>query len=241
MRDLVPLEILSQPDDSSCGPTCLHAIYRLHGDHIELEQLMREVPRVATGGTLAVLLANHALARGYDCELFTFNLEVFDPSWFGLPRDQLLGKLESRGQVVTTERTRDAVAAYHAFVEQGGKIRFEDLTVGLIRGYLQRGVPILCGLSATYLYQTQRERGEPAVYDDVRGEPAGHFVILRGYDPKPREVIVADPLRPNPLSDGSRYHVPIDRLVCSIMLGVLTYDGNLLVIRPKKRERSLRR
>jgi hypothetical protein len=196
---------------------------------------------VATGGTLAVLLANHALARGYDCELFTFNLDVFDPSWFELPREQLLGKLDARARVVATERTRDAVAAYREFVERGGAIRLADLTVGLIRGYLQRGIPILCGLSATYLYRTPRERGEPAEYDDVRGHPAGHFVILRGYDPKSREVIVADPLRPNPISDGSRYHVPIDRLVCSIMLGVLTYDGNLLVIRPKQRERTHRR
>lgn len=37
----------------------------------------------------------------------------------------------------------------------------------------------------------------------------------------------------NPGFDGQRYTVRMNRLIPAIMLGVLTYDSNLLVIEPK--------
>ena len=109
-----------------------------------------------------------------------------------------------------------------------------DLTPGLIRGILQRGLPILTGLSATFLYRDKREYGPKDEHDDIRGTPAGHFVILNGYHREGRTVLVTDPLHPNPAAPTQVYPVNIDRVICSILLGVLTYDANLLVIQPHK-------
>ena len=39
------LEILTQPDDSTCGPTCLHAVYRYFKDPVALDDVIAEVPR----------------------------------------------------------------------------------------------------------------------------------------------------------------------------------------------------
>jgi ABC-type bacteriocin/lantibiotic exporter with double-glycine peptidase domain len=61
MRAIFGFDILPQPDDSTCGPTCLHAIYRYFGDEVPLDQVIREVPSLHSGGTLAVMLRNHAL------------------------------------------------------------------------------------------------------------------------------------------------------------------------------------
>jgi hypothetical protein len=58
--------------------------------------------------------------------------------------------------------------------------------------------------------------------------------VLHGYDPKTREVSVADPLHDNPRFGSQYYRVAINRLTASILLGILTYDANLLVITPKK-------
>ena len=69
--------------------------------------------------------------------------------------------------------------------------------------------------------------------DDIAGVPAGHFVVVAGCDRPKRSVLIADPDRHNPLGADQLYEVPIERVVCSILLGVLTYDGNLLVIRPR--------
>ena len=95
--------------------------------------------------------------------------------------------------------------------------------------------PILTGLSATYLYNCARERlsGYRLLYDDIQGVPTGHFVVLTGYDREAKNVWIADPLKPNPFSEFDQYAVNINRLICAIMLGILTYDANLLIIEPK--------
>lgn len=56
----------------------------------------------------------------------------------------------------------------------------------------------------------------------------------RIYDAKKRLVVVADPHPTNPLFKDNYYKVSVNRLINSIMLGVLTYDANLLIIEPKE-------
>lgn len=233
MKKELQLAILPQPDEITCGPTCLHALYRYYGDEITLERVIDEVHMLEGGGTLAVLLACHALRRGYRTTIYTYKLQLFDPTWL-LPggadlrqglREQMAFKSDPRLQV--------ASRAYLEYLDLGGELRFEDLTSALIRRYLKLSVPILTGLSATYLYRTPREFGPRDDYDAVRGEPSGHFVVLAGYDREERTVLIADPLEGNPVGKGQLYRVSIDRVICSILLGVLTYDANLLLIQPR--------
>ena len=82
METRLEFDILPQPDNMSCGPTCLHALYRYYGDELPLEAVIEQVESLEGGGTLAVLLACHALRRGYDATIYTYNLKVFDPTWF---------------------------------------------------------------------------------------------------------------------------------------------------------------
>jgi len=79
---LKPARIEAQPDTTTCGPTCLHALYRHFGDAVDLHEVIDTIHRLDHGGTLDVFLANHAPARGYTAEIHTYNLEVFDPTWF---------------------------------------------------------------------------------------------------------------------------------------------------------------
>jgi hypothetical protein len=37
------------------------------------------------------------------------------------------------------------------------------------------------------------------------------------------------------------YSIPIERVMCAILLGVLTYDANLLVIEPHAKRKRTRR
>lgn len=231
----VPLQ--PQPDDTTCGPTCLHAIYQFHGDDVSLEQVLAETRRLDTGGTLDVFLANHALRRGYEAIIYTYNLNVFDPTWFADPATNIAQRLIAQAEFKKDRKLKAATRGYVEFLALGGELRFEDLTPGLLRRLLRQRLPILTGLSSTYLYRDAREFGEHDDPDDVRGEPAGHFVLLAGYHREQRSVLVADPMHPNPVASSQRYEVSIDRLICSILLGILTYDANLLVIRPAPERR----
>ena len=224
------ITVQHQPDDTTCGPTCLHALYRYHGDDIGLDTVIAEVPTLPGGGTLAVYLANHALARHFRATLYTYNLTLFDPTWFASGAGPIAERLTAQREAKAAAKLSLASDGYLEFLARGGVLRLEDLTADLLRRYLVRGVPLLAGLSATYLYRCARERG--GGYDDVGGAPAGHFVVLSGYDRTTRRVSVADPLHDNPGFGTARYWVPISHLTSAIMLGIVTYDANVLAIEP---------
>lgn len=225
--------ILSQPDDTTCGPTCLHAVYQFYNDHEDLEKLIKEVHRFEDGGTLAVWLGCHALQRGYDALLYTCNLQLFDPTWFEVEGINLCQKLRQQMRYKKEKKMMRTSHAFMDFLKLGGKIKLEDLSRELIRKYLRQGIPILTGLSSTFLYRSARECADTLDFNDLRGTPSGHFVVLYGYNKETKHVLVADPHGMNPYSPTRKYEVPIDRVICSILLGILTYDANFLLICPR--------
>lgn len=225
-------EIAAQPNDVTCGPTCLQAVYRYHGVEVSLERIIERIPMLEGGGTLGVTLGIDALANGFQATLYTYNLLLFDPTWADLPAAELTDRLEAQARAKEDAKLRAATRHYVDFITQGGRVVFEDLSPQLIRGFLDRSLPILTGLSATYLYRTAREYGPDDDFDDIRGEPSGHFVVICGYDLESERVLIADPHGPNPISDKRLYDVSLDRVVAAILLGIITYDANLLILEP---------
>lgn len=233
---MLQIKILSQPDDETCGPTSLHAVYNYFGDDISLDEVVAQVSYLEGGGTLAVMLALHALNRGYEAKIYTYNLQVFDPTWFYDKYVDISHKLKEQLKYKHERKLHLATGAYLEFLNMGGELCFEDLTPKLLKRYLHNNIPILTGLSATYLYQCAREYvtlENEIFYDDERGFPSGHFVILAGYDDSKKHIVVADPNADNLLSGDNYYSVEERRLINSIMLGIVTYDANLLVVQPR--------
>ncbi len=222
--------MLPQQDDLTCGPTCLEAIYRYYGNRIKLDEIIDNVVSLPDGGTLAVWLACDALKRGFDAQILTYNLHLFDPTWFE-DNNSISDRLTEQLRYKHDKKLQLATQGYLEFLRLGGSLEFKELNAALIRKFLKNGHPILTGLSATYLYGCAREHKDD--YDSVRGHPTGHFVVLSGYDKDKRTVSVADPLLDNPKFSGHYYDVVIARLIGAILLGVLTHDANLLIVRPK--------
>ena len=220
----------AQPDDFTCGPTSLRAVYAYFGESLPLDEIVGGIAFLEEGGTLAVHLGIDALRRGYHARLHSFNLQVFDPSWSDWPMDRLDGVLAARAAAKSDPKLLESIDAYRTFIRAGGVVDLTDISAGLLERYFDRRLPVLAGLSATFLYGGPRERidaGPRMVLDDVGGEPQGHFVVLCGFDGD--QVVVADPFKENP-SGHHYYPVEVDRLIHAILLGVLTYDGNLLIL-----------
>lgn len=238
---MIDLKIKTQPDDETCGPTCLHSIYRYLGYEISLKEVIANVERSLSGGTLAPLLGKHALAQGFDTTIYVNNLDIFDPTWFkhdDTAGKLLISKLDAQMKHKWDKDIIQSSLAYQQYIEMGGIVRFQTISVNLLKEYFAQQLPILTGLSATYLYRSARElytTDGVAHYDDIRGMPCGHFVVLCGYDESNRHIVVADPHRQNPISNNNYYKVSSNRLINAIMLGVLTYDANLLIIKERVR------
>jgi hypothetical protein len=212
-------------------------VYQYFHDPISLQQVIDEVSFLEEGGTLAVLLGCHALRRGYQARIYTYNLHVFDPTWFLLNNEKIIQSLQEQLTAKGGNQLRKATEAYQEFLRLGGDLKQEDLTPDLLDHYFQQGIPLLSGLSATYLYNCARERTNErneSLYDDVQGFPLGHFVVLCGFGADREHVIVADPYQENPFFKNNYYEVKTSRLINAIMLGMATSDANFLVIRPLK-------
>jgi len=226
------IKILPQPDDVTCGPTSLHAVYEHLGYKIPLKNLIAEIEFLEEGGTLGVFLGIDALKRGFKATIHSYNLKIFDPTWSHLRMSALRDKLQQLRKARTAPKLRKAIEAYIRFIDLGGMIALTDLRASMFQKYFKKGIPVLCGLSATYLYQCMREftnESDQSVFDDIHGEPCGHFVVAYGLDEK-NQFLVADPDCTNPLHKNPYYKVDKFRFLHSILLGVMTYDGNVLVI-----------
>jgi len=230
----LPLQMLPQPDETTCGPTCLDAVYRYWGGEAKLQEVIARTHKLKHGGTFAIFLACDALRQGYQATIYTYNLTVFDPTWFaqGVDIAELLRR--QRDEKKHDARLQHVTAGYLEFLSLGGRLRLTDLSRPLIRGLLRRNLPIITGLSSTYLYRAAREFGPDDVPDDIRGLPAGHFVVIAGYDRKKRTVLVADPYWRHPYSPSHEYWVSIDRVIGAVLLGIVTHDANLLVVYPPR-------
>jgi hypothetical protein len=164
-------------------------------------------------------------------------LAIFDPTWQGLSSGELVNKLRLQMKHKKGKKLHLASDAYCEYLEKGGRLSFEVLTPDLLKYLLKDNIPLITGLSCTYLYNTSRERvisKSKIIADDIGGVSTGHFVVLMASTDT--EITIADPYYPNPLSDLGIYGVNSHRVILSIMLGVLTYDANLIVIRSKSKD-----
>jgi len=232
---VLDFDMQAQPDDVTCGPTCLQALYNYYGDDIPLKEVIQEVKQLKLGGTLAVMLGNHALKRGYKAKIYTYNLNVFDPTWFKHSSKKMIQFLREQMEFKRKRRKlKIASQAYIKFLQSGGHVMSQELDEALIKKYLKKSIPIVTGLSATYLYGSAREIPQFDIYDDIKGEPAGHFVVITGFDEHKKRVHITDPNEPNPFGQGKVYSVSFPILINAIMLGIVTHDVKLLINEPKE-------
>lgn len=229
----LPVEMLPQPDETTCGPTCLDALYRYWGDDTQLHEIIARTHKMEFGGTFAVFLACDALRHGYQATIYTYNLTVFDPTWF-TPGVDIAERLQHQREEKKDSRLQHVTEGYLEFLKLGGKLRLTDLSRPLIRSLLRRKLPLITGLSSTYLYRAAREYGPNDTPDDLRGLPAGHFVVIAGYDRKKNSLLVVDPYGLHPYGPSHEYWINIDRVLGAILLGIVTHDANLLMIHPKR-------
>ena len=234
---MIDIKISTQPDDETCGPTCLHAIYQHYGYKISLNEVIKTVKRSASGGTLAPYLGVHALERGFTASVLINNMDIFDPSWFEHSEAavNLSAKLTEQLKYKNNEGIIQSSLAYQDFLQAGGLIKFKFLSLDLLKEYFSYNVPIITGLSSTYLYNSPREiyENKTSRFDDVRGTPCGHFVIIAGFDDIHNQIVVVDPYQKNTLAHNNYYRVSAHRLINAILMGMITYDANLLIIYPK--------
>lgn len=239
-RRILPVARLAQPDLRSCGPTCLAMVMGGAGTPASVDRLIAAVRRGPEGGTQAVDLAHLALDYGYHARLYPFGVRVFDPTWWEQDRGGLIACLDAREAALAargaSEDERSTVRSWRTFLARGGHVAFAEPSASLLVRVLDRGRPVVCGVSATWLYRDARERPDDTP-DPIGGEPVGHFVVVRGYTGGGLHFHIADPAEVLPDARSGfaadtavhgEYPLPASRLLHAVLLGDTTRDAVLL-------------
>lgn len=219
------VEIEPQPTIVACGPTCLHAVYRYFGREISIATIVDEVNHKVVEGCFDGALGVHAICAGLSARIASVNLRVLDPSWF--VGHGIREALVAAGNKTSELSLKNAALAYAAFVNAGGELALGGITFESIVNSISRSIPVIVGLSSTFLYRSRRSS-----ITDGEETSVGHFVVVTGVDVKQRMVSIADPLSENPAGLGAYYDLPWDQLLSCICLGALTNDGAALIVWP---------
>ncbi len=147
-----------QPDDVTCGPACLHGVYRHYGDPISLESVMSDLKMLEEGGTLDVFLANHALAAAtrprYTPTTCSCSIR---PGSTCRATSCVLGSKRRRPSRRNVLDCKPPLAATTSSCGSAASSSLRDLEPALLRNLLNRGTPVITGLSATFLYRSVRD------------------------------------------------------------------------------------
>jgi ABC-type bacteriocin/lantibiotic exporter with double-glycine peptidase domain len=122
---MIEIVIQVQPDDETCGPTSLHAIYKYYGLNISLNDIIQTVERSISGGTLSPMLGKHALQQGFQTKIYIYNLNIFDPTWFEQNQEDnefLIKKLRAQMKFKKDQYIAKESLAYIDYLKHGGTI-----------------------------------------------------------------------------------------------------------------------
>jgi len=202
---------------NTCGPSSLQQILAYYGIEMDLKKIMRNVKIYKGGFAFMSDLATYVKKLGFDSKIICYDASIVDPTWSELSKRKIIQKLVKRFKF-----EKNGIKKLIKFLKVNGKLEIRIPTKELILSYLKKKVPPIICLSSTILRgKSRRYKGK---YDDIKGNPIGHFLVISGYDNG--YFIVTDPSR---ISKGI-YKVKEDKLLFSWFF----WGGWLLIIKPKR-------
>ena len=201
--------------DSTCGPSCLVAIYESLGEKVDKQTILNELNISDSDYTYLPQIARHMLKRNLEIKLISPNSYVFSPEWAQLSREQVITEL--RDWIVLNAKNEWLLTAIHSlfFLEEGGTVEITDLTTELLDSHLDAGWSLLCLVEPSWLWG-KRKIAKKAEYDSVRGNADGHFIVV--YDRTETEYIISDPYPTSLPGKEHTYQVDKARLITATYL-----------------------
>lgn len=235
---------IREQKEYECLPACLQAVFSFFQIEIPEDEIINKVSKNSfklydwefKAGKIAI-------EKGLKAEIYTNVSQIFDPSWTGLPTDELAEKIKKEleffiyrndnfekdpelmtfmcpNKIVAERLTEDAKAALE-YLKLGGTINFNPISKELIGKKLDNNIPVIISHNPTLLHRMKRfGDGES---DDIKGSSWGHVAIISGEDGN--NFIISDP-------DGIFYEGKMTYKADKdlVLESVLRYNGQALVV-----------
>ena len=212
-----------QTSEFNCGPYALAQLLSFYQEKRNGADIEKDLKMIKDLGIDGSCLGSSAISYGYKARMVAQDLYIFDPQWFKLPQEVLLGKLREFYAQAKKGSLKISIGGYIDFLEKGGRVEFNPLSKELIIDRLKNH-PVLIGFCMTYLY------GEKRPNDSGRNFRYNHFAVINGYDSKSDSFSVVDPYHLIPFAKSGRYRIKSDKLVAAMYLAEANNECTLLEI-----------
>ncbi len=230
---------VEQQESSDCVQAVASQLLSFYGIEKTVEEVKREVPVFVNAdgiplGTSIGHMAAYFVGLGFEVELQTSDIELFDQTWGDLNNDKLIKQIKLRQpHVKHTIYGSDAIAAvcegFMLFLHQGGKITFPVVDEQYFYRLLEQG-PIYAVLNYQFLFQKPKifynETTQELSANATTGMPHTHALLIVGY--KDGQFCLLDPE-----GDEPERWVSVGRLVGAYYLADLNLDSVLIVLKKK--------
>lgn len=205
-------------------------IYSYFGIKVPLEKLLDDLKIDKYTGTFTAQLGLHAKNSGLQTLILCSNPYYVSPAWSKLDNQTIYKKIggwlafELQGKnKIRKNKFKKGTRFILAYIKNGGKIKIIDLTTRLIDGYLDQGYLMTGAIEESWLWE-KRKIPKTAEFDDIKGIPQGHFVVLYGHDAE--NYFVSDPYPTGLEGKNGLYKVKKDKFLVSCLF----WEATLLAV-----------
>lgn len=236
----INLKIGNQLKDE-CALECLVAVLNHFGEtKVKNKLLLRQIGKVEwKWRNWDYLITGLALQKGFRSKIFVRSTQVFDPSWFDFNSKKLIEKLgilkEALEKIVESKKKQYAefymwrhpqyelheASAALDFLKNGGEIVFNKIEDKIIKGLIDKGIPVFFPHNSALLH-LQKRKGIRGINDDILGHHWGHVALIIGYDNN--NYLIADP---NKKINGGHYYAKNKN---DVIESIVRFDQNIYAI-----------
>ncbi|MBD3280341.1 hypothetical protein GF389_02360 [Candidatus Dojkabacteria bacterium] len=199
-----------------CGPLCLVNIFENLGDKALVEDIMEDLGVTENEITYLPQLALYAHKNNLKIKYLQSNPREISPNWKGLESDKYLETLKKFQEEMDKESIwKKNLKFLIEYIEAGGEIEVDDLSREKISQYLAEGYVVLAAVEQTWLWGKRKVKGK-IEYDDLKGKPSGHFVVI--YKEDGDDFLVSDPYPTGLEGKEGLYRVSKDTMLVSILV-----------------------
>ena len=205
------IPFVKQLHGNDCGIACVKMIGKFYGYNFS-ERKILDVVELHSDGVLAGELANYLLEEGFEVEIHSFDLNLFDPKLQKLSGLKLFKKVKDTVYFGKNVWKSVGLKAIIKFIEMGGKIKIIPPKEKTLIDFLKKKMPLIICLKSGILYDKKTLMG--------------HYLVLNGYNKN--SFIVNDPYY------KGEYAIKKDKLMFALQAHSIDSTAYLIKAKPKK-------
>jgi|SRR3989344_684517 len=212
----ISIKPIKQESPNDCSITCMRMILDYYGLKISRDEIFNFIIKATPdGGSFLSEIGRFARSKGFNVDLYAYNLYLTYPGDMDLSKEKLLDKLEKQLENSQRDNYYDLMLkSTIKGIREGVRYIIKKPSLEIIQTYLQNKIPLSVRLNYASLVNKQ---GDP--FDS-------HDVVLCGL--KEKQVYLVDP------ADASSQWFNIEDLMFAISQSkIISASAYLLVVKSK--------